>query len=213
MATKLKLSPNEAAELIRTFKERSDHLKERGRGFFVNERYMDAIRAYQQGFTLCNNYFDACGNDLPMQCDFAGAEEVKQDDNKMWLQEFEKLKAIFCNNMAACYQKMGDLEQADSYNNWALKECPDYAKALHRKCMILEDKGEYTQAVKVAEWCSLRFGHEDEPEDNQQTVPHFRDLAQRCKERIPYEVNERNEKLKQEADAEFDAVFTQNEEI
>ena len=103
-----------------------------------------------------------------MKCDFAGAEEEQKlgSQTRMWLQDFELLKSQFCNNMAACYQKMGDLQSADIYNNWALKECPDYAKALHRKCLILEATGEYTQAVQVSEWCAKRFGHEDEPEDN-----------------------------------------------
>ena len=48
---------------------------------------------------------------------------------------------------------MGDFTTADLYNNWALKECPDYSRALHRKCIILEATGEFTQAVKIAEWC------------------------------------------------------------
>ena len=114
------------------------------------------------------------------------------------------LKAQLCNNMSACYSKMGDIESADIYNNWALKECPDYAKALHRKCIILEDKGEFTQASKVAEWCAQRFDHEDECEDNRKTVAHFKELAGRCKLKIPYEVDQSRERLQAEADAEFD---------
>ena len=105
----------------------------------------------------------------------------------MYLEDFEVLKAQFCNNMSACYQKMGDLDNADIYNNWALKECPEYAKALHRKCLILEAKGEYTQCVKVAEWCAQRFNHPDEPEENKNTVPHFTEVAERAKPRIPME--------------------------
>ena len=61
---------------------------------------------------------------------------------------------------------MGDLHSADVYNNWALKECPDYAKALHRKCLILEANGEYSVCWKMADWCAQRFTHEDEDEDN-----------------------------------------------
>ena len=68
--------------------------------------------------------------------------------------------------MAACYQKMGDLHNADIYNNWALKESPDYAKALHRKCLIHEAKGQYSLAYKMADWCAQRYTHEDEPEEN-----------------------------------------------
>ena len=141
--------------MIRTFKQRAEHLKERGRGLFTNNHLVEAIQAYQQGFVLCNKYYEAVGRDLPIQCDFAGAEDAKAGEGgKVWLHEFELLKGQFCNNMAACYQKMGDLNNADVYNTWALKECPDYAKALHRKCLILEEKGQYSQAYQVAEWCA-----------------------------------------------------------
>ena len=91
------------------------------------------------------------------------------------------LKAQFCNNMSACYQKMGDLKQADIYNNWALVECPDYAKANYRKCLIMEAKGQFTQACKMAEWCAEKFDGEDEIEENKNTGPHFRELVERCR--------------------------------
>ena len=107
-----------------------------------------------------------------MKMDFRGMEdagdvEETKEEHAMWLQDFELLKATFCNNMSACYCNMGDIQNADVYNNWALKECPDYAKALHRKCLIMEMKGDYAQCVKMADWCSERFSHEDEPESNQ----------------------------------------------
>ena len=140
-------------------------------------------------------------------------EEEKEDSRTMYKQDFERLKAQFCNNMAACYQKMGDIEQADTYNNWALVECPDYAKALHRKCLIHEAKREYTMAVKIAEFCAKRFDHEDEPEDNRQTVGPFNDLADRCRPRIPYEAKETQDRLKAEADAEFDEVFEKDQDL
>ena len=115
---------------------------------------------------MCNEYFALMGNDLPMKCDFTGAEQENLDNDTLWLQDFELLKSQFCNNMSACYCKMGDFTSADLYNNWALKECPDYARALHRKCIILEATGEYTQAVKIAEWCVQRFNHADESQDD-----------------------------------------------
>ena len=156
---------------------------------------------------MCDQYFEAMERQLPMKCDFSGAEEEKSDEHTMWMQDYELLKAQFCNNMSACYSKLGDLKQADIFNNWALKECPDYAKALHRKCLILEDKGEFTQAVKVAEWCAQRFDHEDEPQDNRNTVRHFTEVAERCKPKIPLEVDMRTERLQEEADEEFSPAF------
>ena len=133
---------------------------------FKNGNYVGAIQTYQKGFVMCNEYFALMGNDLPMKCDFTGAEQENLDNDTLWLQDFELLKSQFCNNMSACYCKMGDFTSADLYNNWALKECPDYARALHRKCIILEATGEYTQAVKIAEWCVQRFNHADESQDD-----------------------------------------------
>ena len=129
----------------------------------------------------------------------------------MWKQDFELLKAQFCNNMAACYQKMGDLQKADVYNNWALKECPDYAKAMHRKCLILEEKGEYSTAAKIAEWCAQRFDHEEESETNQEVVPLFIELVDRCKPKLADEVSRREELLRAEANAEFDACWEEDD--
>ena len=57
---------------------------------------------------MCNNYFEAMGKCLPMKNDI-GEEEVLEE-HQLWLQDFELLKAQFCNNMAACYHKMGDLD-------------------------------------------------------------------------------------------------------
>ena len=160
------------AELIRTFKSQTDFLKDQGRSLFQQRHFVPAIQTYQKGFVLCNEYFEAMNRELPMKMDFRGVEdagnvEETKEEHVMWLQDFELLKATFCNNMSASYCNMGDVQNADVYNNWALKECPDYAKALHRKCLIMEMKGEYSQAVKMADWCSERFSHEDEPESNQ----------------------------------------------
>ena len=69
---------------------------------------MPAIQTYQQGFVLCNKYWEAMDKCLPMKADI-GEEEVLKE-HEMWLQDFELLKAQFCNNMSACYCKIGDLD-------------------------------------------------------------------------------------------------------
>ena len=40
---------------------------------------------------------------------------------------------------------MSSMDKADNFNDKALMEDPDYAKALMRKIMIMEKKGDYEQ--------------------------------------------------------------------
>ena len=49
------------------------------------------------------------------------------------------MKAVLNNNIAACYCKLADYSRADKFNNLALIEDPEYAKAFYCKCIILED--------------------------------------------------------------------------
>ena len=105
MASRVNLNQLSAShkDLIRTFQSKSGAMKEQGKALFRNSNFVAAIKTYQQGFVLCNEYFAIMGKDLPMKCDFAGAEEENKNDHTMWQQDFELLKAQFCNNMAACY--------------------------------------------------------------------------------------------------------------
>ena len=46
---------------------------------------------------------------------------------------------MLLNNIAACFSHMpGQLAQAEYFNDMALMEDPDYAKAMLRKVLILE---------------------------------------------------------------------------
>ena len=71
----------------------------------------------------------------------------------------------------------------------------------------MEETGEYTQAVKIADWCVQRYNHADESQDDQNTVPHFQELANRCRAKIPQERSNKEAKLREQADAEFDEAF------
>ena len=54
------------------------------------------------------------------------------------------MKAMLYNNIATCHFHMGNLPKAELNNEMAVVEEPDYAKALLRKVLILERKGEYS---------------------------------------------------------------------
>ena len=59
------------------------------------------------------------------------------------MQDYQRLKAVLNNNISATYCKLSDYDRADKYNNLALMEDPEYAKAFHRKILILEETGKY----------------------------------------------------------------------
>jgi hypothetical protein len=61
----------------------------------------------------------------------------------------------------------------------ALSEDPDYAKALYRKVLIMEKKGEFTSGHSIAMFAITRFDHELEEEQNRETVPKFKELRDR----------------------------------
>ncbi len=54
------------------------------------------------------------------------------------------------NNISTCFFYLGNIPKAEYSNEMALVEEPDYAKALLRKILILERKGEFTQAKSMA---------------------------------------------------------------
>ena len=60
------------------------------------------------------------------------------------------MKAMLLNNISTSYFHLGQLPKAEQYNDLALMEEPDYAKALLRKALILEKRGECRQAHSIA---------------------------------------------------------------
>jgi hypothetical protein len=61
----------------------------------------------------------------------------------MFHQDFVRLKAILNNNISMCYFNMNQIPKSVQYNDHALMEDPDYAKALYRKVLILEKQGQF----------------------------------------------------------------------
>jgi tetratricopeptide (TPR) repeat protein len=90
------------------------------------------------------------------------------------------MKAMLFNNIATCYFHLDDLEKADHLNDLALIEEPDYAKALLRKGLILERRGDFQQAFSIARFAINRFDSVFEDERNQKVVPSLKELRDRC---------------------------------
>ena len=62
----------------------------------------------------------------------------------IFVQDLSRMKAVLYNNIASCFFHMGNFPKAEINNEMALVEEPDYAKALLRKVLILERKGEFS---------------------------------------------------------------------
>jgi hypothetical protein len=66
---------------------------------------------------------------------------------------------------------MNNIAQSDKFNDMSLMEDPDYAKALLRKILILEKKGEYEGGHNMANFCVNRFDDDYEEDANRKLVP------------------------------------------
>lgn len=55
-------------------------------------------------------------------------------------------------------------------------EDPDYAKALYRKVLILEKKGDYQFAYNIVSFAIQRFDDDFEEEANKQVVPLLKEI-------------------------------------
>ncbi len=66
----------------------------------------------------------------------------------------------------------------------ALMEEPDYAKALLRKILILERKGEFSQATSMSQFAVVRFDDEYEDERNRKVVPEFKEAIKRMEGKL-----------------------------
>ena len=87
MATKVGKRKLTAAQRdqIKNFRGQTEALKEQGKAMFKNGNYVGAIQTYQKGFVMCNEYFTMMDSDLPMRCDFTGAEQDNKNDQTLWL--------------------------------------------------------------------------------------------------------------------------------
>ena len=86
-----------------------------------------------------------------------------------------RLKAVLLNNLASCFFNEGFIDQADKFNDMALIEDPEYARAHYRKCTILAHKGDIKRAIMVAQSAINTYSNEMETDQtNIKVIPLFR---------------------------------------
>ena len=137
----------------------------------------------------------------------------------IYAQDLSRMKAMLYNNIATCLFHMNDLAKAELNNEMALIEEPDYAKALLRKVLILERKGEYSQAVSIAEFAVGRYDNEYEDDRNRKIIPEFKEVITRLSGKVDIASKQSRDEMKaevykelgigdsEEGDSETDAFF------
>ena len=78
---------------------------------------------------------------MPYKFSVGKSEPLKK--GAIYRQDFDYLSASICNNISTSYFYLNNLEKAEEYNDLALVEEPNYAKAMLRKVLIREKKGQY----------------------------------------------------------------------
>ena len=164
--------------------------KDRGNTAWVQNDMSTALTHYMKALKFAEVYDNDTRDKLPYKDNFGKLEKLQ--DGELFHQDFQRLKAILFNNVSSCFFKYGDLTEAEKYNDMSVVQDPDYGKAHFRKCMILERKGEYTQAVDLAQYYAEDYDHDMEmDEGNQGLVEKFKEIVERCTPRIGEEQDTR----------------------
>jgi tetratricopeptide (TPR) repeat protein len=139
----------EVAKLVIKFIEA---LKTEGNCEFQSKNYYKAVLLYEEGLRRAQAFAKEHQGNLSYRMEFGdhnlgGEEEVGKVEDEtggygIFVQDLSRMKAMLYNNIATCFFHMGNLPKAEINNEMALVEEPDYAKALLRKVLILERKGE-----------------------------------------------------------------------
>ena len=75
-------------------------IKDEGNDFFGKGDYGRAIAYYKQGLRMIEEYYTQNEGMLPMRREIG--ENEKLGENIMFLQDFQRLKATFMNNLSSC---------------------------------------------------------------------------------------------------------------
>ena len=126
----------------------------------------------------------------------------------MYQQDFNRLKATLLNNIASSFFNEGYVDQADKFNDMALMEDPDYGRAHYRKCLILEQRGEYSQATALAEYAVSTYSNEYESDQgNVKMVPKFEELIENLEGRLPLEQKDKLQKLQEDVEEQLERTM------
>ena len=179
-------------------------MKDEGNHAYSKADYGKAIAYYRQALRLAENYQKETEGNLPNKREFGDSPKLGR--HMMYQQDFMRLKATILNNMASCFLVKKQTDMADRYNNLALMEDPGYAKAHFRKCTILEARGNFTNAINLAQQCIEEYSHEFESDKTSiDMIPKFQELIDRLKPIKHKETEEVTRDLQEDVDEQLDA--------
>ena len=86
-------------------------LKEQANRVFASKDYITAKAMYEKAILMCEFYAKEWNGKMPYKMEFG--EDVKLETGGVYLQDFERMKAILYNNISTCCFQMGKVEEAD----------------------------------------------------------------------------------------------------
>ena len=111
---------------------------------------------------------------------------------------------MLLNNISASFFHIeGKLSESEYFNDMALMEDPDYAKAMLRKVLILQKKGYYKEAHSIAGFAIMRFDDEYEDERNRKIVPELKAVRDQLEGKASIQKKKNDHRLQEEAEREM----------
>ena len=182
--------------------EQLTELKNEGNQAFGKGDYNRAIAYYKQGLQSVEAYRLQTEGTLPYWHDIG--ESPKLEPGMMYLQDFSRLKATFLNNLSSCLFNKNQIDQADKFNDLALMEDPGYQRAHWRKCLILEQRGEFKAALNLAEATLEDLNSEyNTDEASKKIIPKLEELTQRLEIIKDQETEFKKQRMQKEVEEEL----------
>ena len=123
-------------------------------------------------------------------------EEDQTGGHGIFAQDLSRMKAMLLNNISTSFFHMeGKLTESEYFNDMALMEDPDYAKAMLRKVLILQKKGDYKEAHSIAGFAIMRFDDEYEDERNRKVVPELKEIRDQLQGKASLQKKKNDERL------------------
>lgn len=158
---------SETLEEVQESLAEADELKQEGNGLFRLNKWDDALQSYRNGLARLperrksdpdekNHSPPAEGEGTPTHTDaeesLASGTSVESNSSSPLERECAKARSVLQANIAACYVKLGENENAVKACTEALQDDPHYVRALLRRAQCNE---------KIGSWSALSSAKED----------------------------------------------------
>lgn len=123
---------------------------------------------------------------MPFRTEFGEPETLGV--GHFYYQDLYRMKAVLLNNVSTSYFCRGQIKKAEEFNDQAMTVDPEYSKALLRKCLILERTGQFSIALKIADYAISTLTDEwNFDESSKKCLSDIEIVRKRCLENLPHE--------------------------